>query len=557
MSREHQIRINTNDATANVDKLSKALDRNSSSLENAKNKAESFAKQTNNVQKVSAGTLGTLQAVAGAMTLFGKDTSSTTQIMAKFASVMAITNGLKAFGEGVKSSAIAQKLLATNTKLANTELKGFRTALAGTGIGLLVIALGELITHWDMVKEKIFGVTEEHKKLNEEIDNTKKAYDSLSERLLKLTDDEKYEIDMMTAQGKSKEEILRKEISLYEKRTASIQSAIDTQQRLYDRASTEEERKYYQDNISYYKEQQRQIQRVIDLKQTSLNTSGTTTTKDDELKKVLDEQNRLREESLNYIENAKGIIQEEIDKELILKKIEEERLQNHIKANEESLKLMESLKEQSYIDEDEQADTEEFLASNLKLYRRLDLEMKKAAIDSGKVWDTLTDTDKIAAVNEAVSSFGQGFSDLFSAIASSMDENSEEYKALMVTQTVITTLTGMMNAVSSAMSPNNAWMTLPGQIAMAATTSASVLATGIATIVQMQNASENSSISSSSISSSTSISPNAVNQISSPEINRSLTSSLDSTTDTKVYVTETDITKTQNKRKTLRTQVKF
>mgnify|MGYP003667140198 FL=1 len=58
------------------------------------------------------------------------------------------------------------------------SFKGLKGAIASTGIGLLIIALGELVANWDAVSEAI-GLTnkeqEENKKRNEEIETSQKA----------------------------------------------------------------------------------------------------------------------------------------------------------------------------------------------------------------------------------------------------------------------------------------------------------------------------------------------------------------------------------------------
>jgi len=45
------------------------------------------------------------------------------------------------------------------------SFKGLKTAIASTGIGLLVIALGEVVAHWESIMDYMNGVTEETKRL--------------------------------------------------------------------------------------------------------------------------------------------------------------------------------------------------------------------------------------------------------------------------------------------------------------------------------------------------------------------------------------------------------
>ena len=64
----------------------------------------------------------------------------------------------------------------------------------------------------------------------------------------------------------------------------------------------------------------------------------------------------------------------------------------------------------------------------------------------------------------------------------------------MYTSTIVSMLAGIGGAIASAFMPVNAGMTIFGQIAMAASTSASVLASCIAQLVQIKNANKNSSL---------------------------------------------------------------
>lgn len=68
---------------------------------------------------------------------------------------------------------------------ATGAMRIFRLALAGTGIGLLVLALGELVAHWDEVKEAISGVSHEQELYN---DINKKGIENSVEDTVRLND---------------------------------------------------------------------------------------------------------------------------------------------------------------------------------------------------------------------------------------------------------------------------------------------------------------------------------------------------------------------------------
>lgn len=82
--------------------------------------------------------------------------------------------------------------------------KGFKVlkgAIAATGLGLLVVALGEIVANWDSISEAITGATDETNKqvelAKENVDASQKQLDTISatEQILKL-------------QGKTEEDIL-------------------------------------------------------------------------------------------------------------------------------------------------------------------------------------------------------------------------------------------------------------------------------------------------------------------------------------------------------------
>jgi len=152
----------------------------------------------------------------------------------------------------------------------------------------------------------------------------------------------------------------------------------------------------------------------------------------------------------------------------------------------------------------------------------------------------------VGAWTSALSSFGQVFSSFAEIIDRSTEEGEKKYRAMMYVSTMISMLAGVMNAVSSAFSPANSWMTLPGQIIMAAATSASVLATGIAQMVAIKNASSKGGGASMGASPSTGALQSLVApvQYTQDVQGASIEGAIK---DTKVYVTESDITDTQRR----------
>jgi len=111
------------------------------------------------------GAVGGFSALQGAMGLFGSEGKEVEKVMLKVQSAMALQQGISAI-MGAKDSFDLMK---------DGAIKAFQAIRAGigsTGIGLFVLALGAIVAYWDDIKGAVSGVSEEQKKLNENIDKS-------------------------------------------------------------------------------------------------------------------------------------------------------------------------------------------------------------------------------------------------------------------------------------------------------------------------------------------------------------------------------------------------
>jgi hypothetical protein len=114
--------------------------------------------------------IGSAQAITGAFTvaqgavaLFGDENENLQKALLRVNAALSILNGLQAIQTELKrkdsfvsrAAAAAQGLYATVVGTSTGALKAFRVALASTGIGLIVIAIGALITNFDAIKNKV------------------------------------------------------------------------------------------------------------------------------------------------------------------------------------------------------------------------------------------------------------------------------------------------------------------------------------------------------------------------------------------------------------------
>lgn len=116
------------------------------------------------------GLLGAYQLVEGALQAFGVESEAAEEAIRKMQGVMAMTDGLRAISEGVQG--FKQLRVAINaTSLASAGLK---KALIATGIGALVVLVGTLIANWDKLS-KMWSGDNSAKTLQESIDDLNKS----------------------------------------------------------------------------------------------------------------------------------------------------------------------------------------------------------------------------------------------------------------------------------------------------------------------------------------------------------------------------------------------
>lgn len=78
-------------------------------------------------------------------------------------------------GKLMRTAAQLIPLIKAASKAATTGLKGIKAGLASTGIGLLVVALGEIVAHWEQISNWVRKVLGQQKDLTQETKNTADA----------------------------------------------------------------------------------------------------------------------------------------------------------------------------------------------------------------------------------------------------------------------------------------------------------------------------------------------------------------------------------------------
>lgn len=140
--------------------------------------------------------------------------------MAFKGAIEGLSSGRKLFNNLVKNSNVLQKANNSITVLAtgimklfggsvdktSKSFKNLRGAIIATGLGALVVAVGLLIANFDKLKEAINGVSKAQK---DALDDQQKAVDLAEERLNSISEQE----NILKLQGKSEREILNLKIN--------------------------------------------------------------------------------------------------------------------------------------------------------------------------------------------------------------------------------------------------------------------------------------------------------------------------------------------------------
>ena len=124
-------------------------------MEEVNASAMDFGQITGNVVKATGGIVAGFQAAEAAMNLFGVENETVIKSLQKMQSLMAITQAIPALDDGVK----AFKRLGLAIKSATAGMSGFKKALISTGLGALVAALGLIIANFDKISAWLDEIT--------------------------------------------------------------------------------------------------------------------------------------------------------------------------------------------------------------------------------------------------------------------------------------------------------------------------------------------------------------------------------------------------------------
>jgi len=182
-----------------------------------------------------SGVAGGFAAVQGAISLFGTESKDVEKALLKVQSAMALSQGIQAVGESIdsfkqlgaviqnstafiklnelanKAAAGAMKLFGVAVETTSTGFKVLKGAIAATGIGLLVVAVGEIISAFQSWSSEAERTKAAQDKLNESV--SKGAKIGLDSALQSLENQRKIAIAEAKLKGLSEKEIFEIEQS--------------------------------------------------------------------------------------------------------------------------------------------------------------------------------------------------------------------------------------------------------------------------------------------------------------------------------------------------------
>ena len=155
----------------------------SQEMKEMKDSTEVTRTKLESVQKIASGLASGYAAVQGAMALFGVENEKLAQTFVKLQAAIALAQGIggmKDLVEGLGTAKVAFKGAITGVKTFITSLRGVKAAIAGTGIGLLVVAIGALVGYFMTLEDTVKETEKEFDLLSKQVENLNSKLDSTS-----------------------------------------------------------------------------------------------------------------------------------------------------------------------------------------------------------------------------------------------------------------------------------------------------------------------------------------------------------------------------------------
>lgn len=441
------------------------------------------------------------------------------------------SGGLFGLGDVFKNTNVFDEIAKEAENLAN-EIEQINDKLIGK-TGNLTAAETKLFETQKKQKEQelesLNQRLEGYKKLVEGVEKYRSAMIELNTQTLNQEIEESKLNQQLEIQKKYRDELLNGNYFAESNRTianqeAEIESLSELNEKLKERKSIIESdaelQLLFADELKSINEQILANEREIANKEIELDVN---------------KYNRRKEAAQLYYEELQLLIGEktdELEKKSILQGLgtpsystEFEKQKLVVEAIQNKLVALKTARSQNLIAEEE--------------YNNKMLQLKAYLVEEEKKLDKSRVDSAISAVNTYVGVFNSVTSTIGSLLQTQMDkydENSEQYKQLQVANSWITTLSGSLSAFMSGIQSGIPW---PGNLILAGVLGASTFATGVAQINNMKSNNYSNALTSGASSVGTSEYET--------EVFRQQSDMFSNVKDSKVYVLENDITRTQQR----------
>ena len=526
-------------------------------MEEVNASAMDFGQIAGNVVKATGGIVAGFQAAQATMNLFGIENEAVLESLEKMQNLMAITQAIPALDDGAK----AFKRLGSAIKAAAASMNGLKAALVSTGIGALVVAVGLLAANWDKVTDAMrrWGIINEDteakiKKQQKALEDWRAALDKARGELYNQETADK--VSKMNEKAKKS----------YDELTKSITN-LELQQKVVEA-----------DRQIEWRTNGARTERAIELTKQFNNLTNQIHKLHQAQKALLEDENSYKELPKTVSKAVDGSKQKISELELVMwetiQKLTPTSLQNELLAkfggsgipipvkleideDEEEVDTsfedafvqkiqgtVDSLRQAFGISEEEQYQQEIHaleVALNTKLIKEEEYLKLRDALNKEQT------QREIQRYSIAASGIGQ----IFTNLGEFMEEGSKEQKAMQIMGATINMLGGITAAIAGAFTTH----TGPWDIALAAIQATAIATSGAATIAKMANTNKNNA-------SSASARPNTA-AIASIQAPVQYTQDIQGASiegaikDTRVYVTESDISNTQKKVDVAESEARF
>lgn len=528
---------------------------------------------------VSRSIIGSFDLVEGGLKAIGVESEEVNSLMDSMQGAMMLTNGLQSIKEGVQ----AFTALRTTVASATVAQKALNAAQMANPIGAVVVAVTALIAG-------ITALVKIIRKNRDEEEQLKEAYEATNKVIEDRISTQELEIQLMEARGEAQADILQKEKEYAELNLNATQDRIRAIETELEQTKTLRLKKknLLKEQLEDLKDQLKDQEKEVKNANNAILIYETKTKKEqeDKARDAAEEQKRIAKDKADKeIEEAERA-QEEINKTYQKAKEEREnywlselqlkakRLESWVEEEKDIVRKQHDarlIEEQEYLDQifaidliyaDKKKKLDEELAeSSIKYFEQTTLagitasdeltkKEKENAEEREQSEEDLKDS-KLNITNQFLSGAVGLLQDLADTQNTNDREGFERSKKLQIAASTISMLQGVVNAVTSAMAPANAWMTIAGQASMAAAMSGMVITSGLLQINKIKKQTfEGGGNTGDSSTGVTMPSINTAGLLSSPVNYTTEVQGAQAETDipdTRVVVLESDITTTVNK----------